>query len=168
MFHRFPVLLGFLLITLACSCDFNRKEKCIALDNTVAAINDSLLQYGAAWGDELKIAVNTLDFSGLPPIRQEMQVYIDRKIEFVKAMDNVGGSEQLLETELEFLEAEKEIVTNKLTAFERFDDSVAMDALSTAYADMQYSALKETDLLKKIHDLREEYAEKNEFPKFIE
>ncbi len=168
MFHRFPVLIGLSLVLLVCSCDFNKKEKCIALDNTIAAINDSLLRYGAEWGDELKIAVNTLNFSGLSPIRQEMQGYIGRKIEYVRGMDNVGGSEKLLNAELEFLEVEKGIVANKLAAFERFNDSVAMDALSTAYADMQYSALKERDLLKKIHTLREQYADKNGIPKFIE
>lgn len=168
MFQRLTTLLAILLIGFASSCDFNKKEKCIALDNTIAAINDSLLRYGAQWGDELNIAVNTLDFSGLPPIRQQMQDYIDRKIEFVKGMDNIGGSEKLLEAELEFLQAEREIITTKLAPFERFDDSVTMDVLSTTYADMQYSALKERDLLEKIHTLRDEYADKNGFPKAIE
>ena len=168
MFNRFSALTALLLIVLACSCNFNKKEKCIKLDNTIASINDSLLRYGAEWGEELQIAINTLDFTGLQPVRVKMQQYIDRKIEYVKGMDNIGGSEQLLEAELEFLQTEKEIVANKLAVFERFTDSVAMDQLSTAYADMQLSALKEQELLKQIHTLREQHADKNGFPKFIE
>lgn len=168
MFNRFSALTALLLIVLACSCNFNKKEKCIQLDHSIATINDSLLQYGAQWGEELQIAINTLDFSGLQPVRVKMQDYIDRKIEYVNDLDNIGGSEQLLAKELEFLEVEKVIVANKLSVFERFSDSVSMDHLSTAYADMQLSAVKEQDLLKEIHLLREQYAEKNDFPKFIE
>ncbi len=138
------------------------------LDNAVATINDSLLRYGAEWGDELHIAINTLDFSGLQPVRVKMQAYIDRKIDYVEDLDNIGGSEALLAAELEFLEVEKGIVANKLAVFERFSDSTDMDQMSTAYADMQLSAVKEQDLLKEIHLLREQYAEKNGFPKFIE
>lgn len=157
-----------LLITLFLSCDLNKKDDCIRLDNEIAAINDSLLAYGKGWGDELKIAVNTLDFTGLNPIRVQMQRYVDRKVEQVKGMKNVGGSEKLMETELEFLQAEKEIVMYKLSVFEQFDTTVAMDDLSDAYADMQLSAIKERDLLEKLHRLREEYEEKNDIPKFIE
>lgn len=138
------------------------------LDNAVATINDSLLRYGAEWGDELHIAINTLDFSGLQPVRVKMQAYIDRKIDYVEDLDNIGGSEALLAAELEFLEVEKGIVANKLAVFERFSDSTDMDQMSAAYADMQLSAVKEQDLLKEIHLLREQYAEKNGFPKFIE
>lgn len=168
MLNRFSAVTVILLIVLACSCNFDKKEKCLKLDNTISSINDSLLRYGAEWGDELQIAISTLDFSGLQPIRVKMQDYIDRKIVYVKDMDNIGGSEQLLEVELEFLEVEEEIVANKLSVFERFTDSVSMDQLSTAYADMQLSAVKEQDLLKRIQTLREQYAEKNGFPKFIE
>lgn len=168
MFNRFTALTALLFIVLACSCNFNKKEKCIQLDNSIATINDSLLRYGAEWGDELHIAINTLDFSGLQPVRVKMQDYIDRKIDYVKDLDNIGGSEALLAAELEFLEVEKGIVANKLSVFERFSDSTDMDQMSTAYADMQLSAIKEQDLLKEIHLLREHYAEKNGFPKFIE
>lgn len=168
MLNRFSAFTGILLIVLACSCNFNKKEKCIRLDNTISSINDSLLRYGAQWGDELRIAIATLDFSGLRPIRVEMQDYIGRKIEHVGNMDNIGGSEELLKAELEFLRAEKEIVATKLAVFENFTDTVTMDHLSTAYADMQLSAVKEQDMLKRIHTLREQYAEKNDFPKFIE
>lgn len=165
---RTVIAVCLLSVILFTSCNFNKKDDCIRLDNEIATMNDSLLQYGSYWGDELKIAVNTLDFSGLQPIRTEMQAYIDRKIEYVQQMKNVGGSEQLLETELEFLQAEKEIVSNKLSVFERFTDSAAMDDLSTAYANMQISALKENELLEKLHKLREQYAETNDIPKFIE
>ncbi len=83
-------------------------------------------------------------------------------------MKNVGGSEKLMKTELEFLETEQEIVKYKLSVFENYDETVSMDDLSDAYANMQLSAVKERDLLEQLHRLREEYAEKNEIPKFID
>lgn len=140
----------------------------MALDNNIAAINDSLLRLGSEWGDELQISINTLNFSGLPAIRSEMQDYIARKLTEVKAMENVGGSEKILETELEFLATEQEIVLTRLTVFEQFTDSVKMDELSDAYANMQLSAVKERELLDKLHKLRDEYADKNGIPKSIE
>lgn len=138
------------------------------LDNEIATINDSLLWYGAQWGDELKIAVNTLEFSGLRPIRVEMQAFIEQKIERVQQLENIGGSEELIKTELEFLETEREIARIKLSAFEKYNDSVSMDELSNTYAAMQMSAMKEEELLKKIHQLREQYEEQNGIPKFID
>lgn len=168
MLKRPVILAGILLMLLSVSCNFNKKEECVKLDNEIAAINDSLLWYGSKWGDELEISVNTLEFSGLKPIREEMEAYVERKIERVENMENVGGSEKLVETELKFLKIEKEIVQTKLTAFEQFTDSVTMEELSNTYADMQMSGMKEEELLKEIHRLREEYEEKNDIPKFLE
>ncbi len=150
------------------SCNFNKKEDCILLDSKIAMTNDSLLQYGNHWGEELEISVNTLDFSGLRPIRLEMLAFIDRKLVEVKEMENVGKADELLKTELEFLAIEREIVTEKLAVFERFTDSVKMDQLSAAYAGMQRSAIKEQDMLEKLHKLRDDYAERNGIPKYIE
>lgn len=168
MLIRFSGIVALLSLLLLTSCDFNKKEKCIVLDTKIAVTNDSLLQYGASWGEELHISVNTLDFSGLAPIRIKMEEFIDRKITEMKAMDNVGGSEKLLETELEFLQVEKEIVTTRLTVFEQFTDTVQMNSLSTALAATELSAVKERELLEKLHKLRDEYAEKNDIPKYIE
>lgn len=168
MLIRLSSIVGLLVMVLLVSCNFNKKEDCIKLDTKIGMINDSLLKYGAEWGDELKISINTLDFSGLQPIRLQMQEFVDKKIVDVQGLKNVGGSEKLLETELEFLQVEKEIVAGKLSVFEEFTDSAAMDNISAAYAAMQLSALKERDLLEKLHKLRDEYAEKNEIPKYIE
>ena len=168
MLNRISVITAISFMTLVLSCDLDKNDDCIRLDNEIAAINDSLLMYGKNWGDELKVAVSTLDFTGLQPIRVKMQDFIVRKTEYVREMKNVGGSEKLLKTELEFLETEEEIVKYKLSVFENYDETVTMDELSNAYANMQLSAVQERDLLEKLHRLREDYAEKNEIPKFIE
>lgn len=168
MLIRLSGIVGLLVMVLLVSCNFNKKEDCIKLDTKIGSINDSLLKFGAEWGDELHLSINTLNFSGLQPIRVQMQEFVDKKIVEVEGMKNVGGSEKLLETELEFLQLEKEIVTTKLSAFEQFTDTAEMDNISTAYAAMQLSAIKERDLLEKLHKLRDEYAEKNEMPKYIE
>lgn len=165
---RLSGIVALLVMVLLVSCNFNKKEDCIKLDTKIGTINDSLLKYGAEWGDELEISINTLDFSGLQPIRLQMQEFVDRKINEVQSLKNVGGSEKLLKTELEFLQLEKEIITSRLSVFEQFTDSAAMDNISTAYAAMQLSAIKEAEMLEKLHKLRDEYAEKNKIPKYIE
>lgn len=162
------IIICLLLSVLAVSCDFNKKEKCAKLDNEIATINDSLLWYGKQWGDELKVAVNTLDFSELQPIRMEMQAYVERNIEHVGTLENIGGSEELLATQIAFLEVEKNIVATRLSVFEQFTDSVSMEELSNAYSAMQMSAEREQELLRKIHLLREQYEERNEIPKFLD
>lgn len=168
MLIRLSGLLSLVLLLLLNSCDFNKKDRCIQLDNKIGMTNDSLLRYGAAWGSELDIAISTLDFTGLSPIRVEMEEYIDRKVIEIKELKNVGGSETLLKTELDFLKVEKSIVSDELTAFEQFNASSQMDDIVKAYADMQVSAAKERELLQKIHKLRDQFAEKNDFPKYIE
>lgn len=167
MRQRIFITVILLTVLSIVSCNFNKKEDCAKLDKQIAQINDSLLLHGKDWGDELKIAVNTLDFSGLQPVRVGMEEYIGRSMNRVRNIKNVGGSEMLIEKEIAFLEVEKEIVSNRLVLFEQFTDSVTMDELSDAYVIMQVGAEKEQELLKELFRLREEYAEKNDFPKFI-
>ncbi|MCB0699942.1 MAG: hypothetical protein H6551_08380 [Chitinophagales bacterium] len=169
MTRRIHLLTALIVMTLyIVGCNYDKKEKAAALDARIGGINDTLLLHGKAWGDELKISVNTLDFTQLGTVRTKMQGYIDARIDEVGQLEHVGGSEELVQTELEFLETERNIVENRFSAFEQFDDSVTMDELTEAYAQIQISAEKEQALLKKLQSLREQYADKNGFPKYID
>lgn len=156
------------LTALLASCDYNKKEQAIELDNRLSKVNDTLLHLGKQWGDEFEIAVNTLDFTHLQPLRVKMVKYIDGKIEYVEGLDNVGGSEELIKAELDFLKAEKDIISKRFVIFERFTDSVSMDELSNAYTGVLMGAEREQQKLEDLQKLRLEYAEKNGFPKPIE
>ncbi len=162
------ILLLFLLPLYLIGCGYEKREKAEALDRQIGAINDTLLVHAKKWGDEFKIAINTLDFSTLYEPRMKMQQYIDEKIEEMENVAHVGGSEELVKKELEYLRAEREIVTQKFAVFEQFTDSVAIDTLGQAFAEFQLSEDVEGPYLNQLHQLREEYAERNGFPKYIE
>lgn len=149
-------------------CNFDKKEKAQALDTQIGRINDTLLVHAKHWGDELKIAINTLDFSQLEPARMRMQNYIDEKIEVMENVEHVGGSEALVNAELEYLNVERSIAADHFSTFEQFTDSVTMTELEDAYIAVEKGTEKEQEIIKRLHQLREEYAEKNDFPKYVE
>lgn len=163
--HIFTIIIAVLIIS---SCGNEKKEECARLDASIGAINDTLLNYGQKWGEELEIAVNTLDFSELPATRLDLQSYIDRKIEYVEGLEPIGGADSLIAAELEFLKVERQIIANKFSAFEAFNDSVTMEELTAAYVEVQKSASQEQKHLEAVYKLRETYAEKNDFPKYID
>lgn len=161
------ILVAILAITIA-SCDFGKQEKAMRRSIEIAAINDSLAEQGKIWGDELRIAVNTLDFSNMKKSREDLQVYVGEKIAQLKAMKPVANSEELQKAELEFLEFELKMIDNHFVVFEGFNEFTTKEDLENAYFGiLQYNEL-EQEKLKHIYDLREEYAEKNGFPKPIE
>jgi hypothetical protein len=149
-------------------CNFDKKEQCIKLDTMIGVINDSLAAQANVWGDELKIAVNTLEFAQLQPVRMKLQAYVEERMAYMQKVKNVGGSEELVKAEIEFLKTEKDIVENRFSLFEQFTDSVSMDELSSAMAYIQMGGETEQAQLAKIFKLREEYAERNGFPKYID
>lgn len=162
------IIITVVLCVFATSCNFNKQEDCIALDNTISTTNDTLMLKGNAWGDEFEVAVNTLDFSQLNKRRTDMQSYIERKIDEVDELEPVGKAEDLLAAEKEFLEYERLVVAEKFSVFEQYDTTVTMDELRDSYVNLQLSSEKEQDLIEKVQQKREEYAEQNDFPKFID
>src|SRR5690348_5187598 len=118
--RRFLVILClFAWLCFAASCD--REVSALKLSADLTKINDSLAGYGKQWGDEFKRAYSTADFSGLYPIRAKMEAYVNRKLECVGNMKDVGGSRDFREKELEYLRFEKGLIGNKFTRFEYFN-----------------------------------------------
>lgn len=155
----------FILAVSLASCNLNRREDAMKLNNTLAAINDSLFYYGKNWNEELEVAVNTKDFSQLAPQRQGMEAYINKNIERVSEMEDIGGSEELRKTELEFLTFEKELIQNKFSLFEGFTDTTSIEVLTETYKTLIEFTGKEQQYLAKLSKLQDDYADKNDFPK---
>lgn len=167
MFRHHYILPVLLAMFLAASCDFNKKEKAMRLSSELSFINDSLFYYGKTWNDELKVAVNLSDYSKLKFIRQDLENYIDRKSEYIRNMEDVGGSEELRKAELEYLAFEKQVVRSKFTPFEQFDTSTSAETLAAAYENLLSSMEDEKPKLENFQKQQEAYAEKNDFPKPI-
>lgn len=165
--HTQIAVLALLCVTIL-SCNFNKKEDCIQLDNTISTINDTLMVKGNNWGEEFEVAVNTLDFSQLHRARTDMQSYIEGKIKVVNKLKPVGKADDLIAAEIAFLKFEQEVVANKFSVFEQYDTTVSMDELTESYVNLQMSSDTEQELIEQVQRKREEYAERNEFPKFID
>src|SRR5687767_1085032 len=103
MQYRFFTIAALLLTLLVSSCNFNKQEEALRLSNELGFTNDSLFFYGKVWNDELRIAVKINDYSALNPIRMNLERYINRKIEHIDKLEDVGGSEKMRQSELDFL-----------------------------------------------------------------
>lgn len=136
--------------------------------NEIAATNDTLAYHSGKWAGELKVAINTLDFSQLQPYRERMVQYIDRKVVEVQQMPNIGGSEKLQQAELEYLKFERTIVNKYFSVFEQMDSTTTLEAIENAYLQVMQQGQKEQQLQQDMQKLRDEYADKNNIPKPIE
>lgn len=149
----------FACLCFAVGCD--REVSALKLSTDLTKINDSLAGYGREWGDEFKKAYKTADFSGLYPIRAKMEAYVNRKIECVSGMEDVGGSRDFREKELEYLRFEKGLITNKFTRFEYFNSGTAPEELERAVSELMSASAQEQFVLEQLHEEVRKYADKN-------
>ncbi len=157
---RLAAILPFIAIVFfAASC--KKDVSALKLSNDLAKINDSLARYGKEWGDEFKRAYNTADFSGLYPIRARMEVFVNRKIDCVSNMKDVGGSREFREKELEYLRFEKGLISNKFARFEYFNDLTPPGEMEKAFEELMSASAQEQFILEQLHKEVQKYADKN-------
>jgi hypothetical protein len=156
-----------LFLLLSQSCNLHKREDAQKLANDMASISDSLNYYGKVWGDEFQAAVKTRDFTHLPPLRAEIDDYINRKNISVQAMDDISGSGKLREAALNFLKYEKEIVIPRMSAFETFDSTTPDDNIKAAFNAMIATSKEDIARRDTVSMRLDEYAEKNDFPKVL-
>lgn len=158
MFNRLATIA--LVFVLLASCA-DKQQEIIGLNNELTTINDSLFYKGEAWGEEFKIAFNSGDYTLLPAARQEVQEYIETSIDKVADMKDVGGSQQLRTAELDYLQFERDVIIQKMKAFEEFSDTTNKERVSEAYTDLVNSSKEEQVKLNALHDAQKLYADKN-------
>jgi hypothetical protein len=161
----YRLLLALALISVLASCNLNKREDAIKLSAALMVANDSLSYYGKEWNEELKIAVNTRNFTGLPPSRKQLEAYIDRKIAEIDAMEDVGGSQKLKAAEVDILAFEKTVIQTKFAAFEQFNANTPLDQITHAYESLLQQRETEVKKMEGFQKLQDSYAEKNDFPK---
>jgi len=157
--HRSTSIL--FLLALLCFAACKEEVSALKLSNDLLKINDSLARYGKEWGDEFKRAYTTADFSRLYPIRSKMEMYVNRKIDCVIKMKDVGGSRTFREKELEYLRFEKGLINNKFIRFERFNDLTDRKEMETAFNELMAASAQEQFILEQLHKEVQQYAEKN-------
>lgn len=150
-----------MFVTLyVCSCGA-KKQEMVHFNDELTTINDSLFYKGKIWGEEFKIGFNTGDYSRLPQARLSMTSYIEKSIEEVSNMKDVGDSRAFREAELSYLRFEKDTIMPYMEAFESFTDSTSHEAITAAYNALLSSAQKESAKLEQVRRVQKEYADKN-------
>ena len=71
------------------------KKQAIEFNNKLSAISDSLYSRGKVVGGEINKAITSREFSSIAVAGKGLENFVVEKISAVKAMDNVGGSENL-------------------------------------------------------------------------
>lgn len=168
MRNRLAIFIFFALAVLFQACSFDTKEKAAKLSSELTAVNDSMYHFGRTWFEEFKVAVNTKDFSELPAHRTNLASFIDRKVEYIKKMEDVGGSEKYKQAELDILNFEKNTVLPKFVIFESFTANTTDEEIAEAYNVLMSTLNEEQEKLNVVYKLRDEYAEKNDFPLPVE
>lgn len=152
------------LCLLACLCfaaGCDREVSALKLSTDLTKINDSLARYGNEWGEEFKKAYETTDFSGLYPIRARMEAFVNRKIECVSNMKDVGGSRAFREKELEYLKFEKGLISSKFVPFEYFNSQTPPNDMEAAFNDLMTASAQEQFILEQLHKEVKQYADRN-------
>jgi hypothetical protein len=103
-------------------------------------------------------------FDQLTPIRTQLQEYIEKNIAEFKEISNIGGSEMLKSSLLEFLEYERNLVEKGFGPFEQLSTSASESEVAKCRSNLTTEASREKALLTTLNSDRKAYAEKNNFP----
>ena len=136
------------------------KKGAITLSKKITTVNDTIFYLGKVWGENVGQVVVTKQFATLALAREKLVAYIDNALIEVGTMPDIGGSEDLRKTELDFLRFEKQMFTN-VRSIERFNETTSDEELLKTLADLRVVSRHETDMLTAIQVLQQEYAAKN-------
>jgi elongation factor P--beta-lysine ligase len=154
-----PLLAVFLLLQ---SCTDNKK-KALAFNEKIAGISQTIYGKGREWGAELQPAFTMQDYSKLKEKTDDLMVYITHQIDTVSAMDNVGGSEKLKTSMVEYLKFEKMLIGEVFVPFSSMDSTTTDEQRQAAIQRLQDRSKDEAEYLEKVRAEQTEYAKKNGF-----
>ena len=143
------------------SCMSGEKKKVYDFNQKLAGISQGLNKRGLEFGNELKTAVTSHDFSKTAASCKDLKDYVDAKIQEVTATENVGGSETLKSTMLDFLQYEKRLITEGFEPFARMDKNTPDEDVQAAVRTMMDKSGEENSYLTKVQQEQKAYAAKN-------
>ena len=130
-------------------------------NNKLVNITDSLHAKGGRWVQVFKQVKVIKDFSILTPYRADLEKYINTKIAELKSDKDVGGSGELRQAVIEFLEYEKNFVQNYFIPIEKMSATTTDEELKAAINGFTLESQKEDPILNKVDAAQNEYAKKN-------
>ena len=152
--------LSLLVILTACNSD---KKKAFEFNQKLAKISQTLNEKGTRVATELALAVNTRDFTTVDSVNKDLLEYVKTQRNEVNTTPDVGGSEQLKSSMVEFLDFEKELITSAFLPFGMMNKESSDDESQQAVNHMVKKTSEETKYLAKVQAAQKEFAKKNGF-----
>ena len=156
----FLPFLAALVILSGCKGD---KKAAFDFNEKLAAISYNLESKGREFGAELQPAMQSNDYSKLSTITTSLKKFIDEKREDLKNTKNVGGSEKLKSAMIEFLDFEKELISDAFEPFGKLDASSSEEEKQAAVQNLIKKSEDEGKYLTKVQQAQKEYADKHGF-----
>jgi hypothetical protein len=161
---RICVLIGVVCTSfMVHSCSPTDKKAALQMSRQITTINDTVSYLGKVWGENVGQAVVTKNYT-LPSGARAKQInYIDYALRTVGGMQDIGGSDDLRNTELEFLKFEKQMFTNVAT-IEHFNVNTSDEEVLKTLNDLKIVSKRETNMLNNVQVMQQAYAARNELP----
>lgn len=153
----FLLLIGF----IAFSC--NDKKKALDLNNKIAGYSQELERQGKEIGTLLNTAIQTRNFSKVSERINDLQKYVNDKSDELQKMDNVNGSESLVNSMKDFMRYEKELIGQTFVPFTTFNANTSDAEIQTAVQNLITKSKEEEAYLNKVRKEQQAYADKNGF-----
>jgi len=151
------------MITGLFSCTMVSKPQAVAMNNTMAQINDSIFYMGKEFGNMIGDAVTSRNFSCLAAPRRRFEEFIDTSRQRLVLMKDVSGSAQLRKSEIEFLDVEKHMVKDDFIPFEHLTSFATLQEITGLFDKIREDAKVETDKMGNFKREQWAYAKRNGF-----
>lgn len=135
----------------------------IAFNDTLAAINATLFEYGSQWGRAFNEAYKSGQYARLTPHRERLGKFINEKLEYVLTLKDVNNSKPLRLALIEFLSYEKQLLQDAFLPFESLKPNVTEEEVKKLISNLSTLAAKEKDMLAMVADAQEKYGAENGF-----
>ena len=157
----------YLLLLLAtgliiAGCKYTKKQA-IEFNNKLSAISDSLYSRGKAAGVVINEAITNKDFAPVGIAGKKLEAFVREKIEAVKGMENVAGSENLKAAMLDFLEYEIKVSREAFGPFGELKAESTEEEVQAAITNLMDKSKDETTFMVKLKTAQSEFAKRNKF-----
>lgn len=153
-------LLTISIIAFGCN---DTKKKALDLNNKIAGYSQELERRGKEMGPVLNTALQTKDFSKVSGMITDLQKYVNDKSEELHKIENVNGSESLLNAMKDFMSYEKDLIDQTFFPFTKFDANTSNEEIQTAVQNLITKSKEEAAYLNKVRNEQQAYADKNGF-----
>jgi hypothetical protein len=135
----------------------------IEFNDKMVAMVAELYDIGQQWGNAVNVAAQNDDWSGLKPIREQMQSKVNEDIAMLQATKDVKNSNAFRTAVIGFLKYELKLINECFKPFESFDANTSAETMVAAKDRLTAASTDEEKALTKLREEQSKYAASNGF-----